>query len=273
MSQELQAFLQERAALGRIRFPVALAVGTGILAVQAGLVALSVYTGTSGGAAALPEKITWVTLPGAAAGPSGGSAPQVQGDTSQRLRRVEDVAPKVTERPAGQVPDTVGNTRPSAPIKGTNPDARSKGKSADFAKGKTATANPQIGAAGMGDSGGIGAGSKVPGLRASTGSEGGLGELGIEGNFPYAWYLQQVQNKIVGNWSRVSSAQGLVIVYFRILKDGSIEGWKVESPSGNYAFDQSAINAVRRTGHLSPLPDDFQGNQLGIHFRFTYLGN
>ncbi len=276
MSQELYVLLQERAALGRIRFPVALAVGGAVFGAQVGLVALSIFLGQTHGEAPAPRKVTWVTLPGAAAtGPSGGSGPQVQGDTGQRIRRVEDVAPKVTERPAGRIPDAVGNTKPSPPIKGTNPDAASKGKSADFSKGKTAAANPKIGAAGQGDGSGIGVGVPIPGLRASGASDGGTGLVGglDQSNFPYAWYVQNMQNTIIRNWSRTTNAQGRVGIYFRILKDGTLEGWKVESPSNNYAFDQSALNAVRRTGHVPPLPDDFQGNELGVHFWFTYLGN
>ncbi len=275
MSQELQALLHERAALGRIRFPVAVALGAGVLCLQAGMVALSIFANQSGGTAPEPKKVTWVTLPGLAAGPSGGSGPQVAGDTAQRIRRVEDVAPKVIERPVGKIPDVVGNTKASAPIKGTNPDASSKGKSADFSKGKTATANPKIGAAGQGDGSGIGVGVPIPGLRASGATDGGTGLVGglDQSNFPYAWYVQNMQNTVIRNWSRTSNAQGRVGVYFRILKDGTLEGWKVESPSGNYALDQSALNAVRRTGHIPPLPDDFQGNELGVHFWFTYLGN
>ena len=96
MSQELYVLLQERAALGRIRFPVAMVVGGAVFGVQVGLVALSISMGQTHGEAPIPKKVTWVTLPGVApTGPSGGSGPQVEGNTSQRIRRVEDVAPKV----------------------------------------------------------------------------------------------------------------------------------------------------------------------------------
>ena len=78
MSQELYILLQERAALGRIRFPVAMAVGGAVLSLQLGLVALSIFVGQTTGEKPEPKKVTWVTLPGAApTGPSGGSGPQV----------------------------------------------------------------------------------------------------------------------------------------------------------------------------------------------------
>ncbi len=275
MSQDLQALLQERAALGRTRPGVALGLGAAVFALQAGSVALSMVLGQNSAAVPEPKKVTWVTLPGVVTGPSGGSGPQQVGDTGQRIRRVEEVAPKVTEKPVGRIPDVVGTTKVSAPIKGTSSDSSSKGKSADFSKGKTATANPKIGAAGQGDGSGIGVGVPIPGLRASGASDGGTGLVGglDQANFPYAWYVQNMQNTVIRNWSRTSNAQGRVGVYFRILRDGTLEGWKVESPSGNYALDQSAINAVRRTGHIPALPDDFQGTELGVHFWFTYLGN
>ncbi len=273
MSQELQRLLHERAALGRLRWSHGLGLSIGFHCA----LGLAFFWPRHGSAPPPEPKVTWVSLPGVApSGPSGGSGPQQEAKREpERLRRVEDVAPKVTERPAGRMPDVVGNTRPSPPIKGTSPDPKSKGKATDFSKGKTVSVNPQIGATGSGDSGGIGAGTPIPGLRPSASNEGGSGLIGglDQSTFPYAWYLQQIQNKIIGNWSRTSNAQGRVGVYFRILKDGTIEGWKVESPSNNYNFDQSALLAVRRSTPLQPLPDGFESNQLGVHFWFTYLGN
>jgi len=40
---------------------------------------------------------------------------------------------------------------------------------------------------------------------------GGVGLIGeLDGNFPFVRYLQQVQNQITSNWSRMGGAQGRV---------------------------------------------------------------
>ena len=98
-----------------------------------------------------------------------------------------------------------------------------------------------------------------------------MGEL--DGNFPFVWYLQNVQNTITGNWNRLSNVQGRVQVYFRIRRDGSLEGIRVEIPSGNAALDQGALLAVKRSDPLPRLPDGFEGRSLGVRFWFSYLGN
>jgi TonB family protein len=131
------------------------------------------------------------------------------------------------------------------------------------------------GAAGQGGNGGIGASTGIPGLKAAQGIQGGTGIVGdLDGaEFPFLWYLQQVQGRITGNWNRMSSVQGRVQIYFRIKRDGSLEGIRVEIPSGNGALDQSAMLAVKRSDPLPRLPEGFDGQTLGVRFWFSYLGN
>jgi len=95
----------------------------------------------------------------------------------------------------------------------------------------------------------------------------------VDGDFPFTWYLQQVQTRITTNWNRVSSSQGRVQIYFRIAKDGSLDRVRVEIPSGNAAMDESARMAVLRSTPLQRLPDGYEGQYLGVRFWFTYLGN
>ena len=141
-------------------------------------------------------------------------------------------------------------------------------------KGKVPAANPTPGAAGSGGGGAIGAGTGIPGLKASNGVQGGTGLVGdLDGDFPFVWYLQQIQTRITGNWNRITSAQGRVQVYFRIRRDGGIDSPRVEIPSGNNNLDQSALMAVRRSDPLPALPPGFEGSSLGVRFWFTYLGN
>lgn len=220
-------------------------------------------------------KVTWVTLPAlGAAGTSGGSAAMEEGQQGERVRRVEDVAPKIEEKAGSSVTPNVFGTKKTAPAKGTSLNPESMGKAPVASKGANPAANPTPGAAGKGTGGGIGEGTGIPGLRASGGVQGGTGLIGdLEGDFPFMWYLQQVQGTITGNWNRLSSAQGRVQVYFRIRRDGRLEAARIEIPSGNASLDQSALLAVRRSDPLPRLPDGFEGQALGVRFWFTYLGN
>ena len=240
-----------------------------------GLVVAAILATPKAGAKQEEPKVTWVTLPsGGATGPLGGSGPVEQGKQGERQRRVEEVAPK-RPQPAGPVatPNAFG-TKATKALKGTSPNPDSLGKAPVAAKGNAPVANPVVGAAGQGEGGGIGAGAAIPGLKASSGIQGGSGLISdLDGNFPYISYLQQVQTRVTGNWNRLNAAQGRVQIYFRIKRDGSIDGARVESPSGNGFLDQSALLAVRRSDPLPRLPEGFDAPSLGVRFWFTYLGN
>jgi len=223
----------------------------------------------------IEAKVTWVTLPAlGGGGPQGGVAAQEEGTQGERQRRVEEVAPETTEKAGSVTPNAFGDHKTS-PAKGTNKDQSSLGKSPVAAKGKNPSPSPAPGAAGQGGTGGIGQGTGIPGLKAATGVQGGTGLVGdLDGaDFPFMWYLQQVQTRITGNWNRMNSVQGRVQIYFRIRRDGSLEGVRVEIPSGNAGLDQSAMLAVRRSDPLGRLPDGFEGQTLGVRFWFSYLGN
>ena len=274
MSQDLHAYLKERARLPGLGWPLGLTLS---LAFHGLLVAVILITPSKGAAPPEAPKVTWVTLPSAGGGVAGGSAPLEAGEEGERQRRVEEVAPKreepakVAPAPPRPSPNTF-STKVSHPLKGTSSNPESLGKAPVASKGKAPAPNPVQGAAGLGGGGGVGNG--VPGLKASNGVQGGSGLIGdLDGDFPYTWYLQQVQSRITGNWNRLSSATGRVQIYFRIKRDGSIEGARIESPSPNAALDQSALLAVRRSDPLPRLPEGFEAQTLGVRFWFSFLGN
>jgi TonB family protein len=99
---------------------------------------------------------------------------------------------------------------------------------------------------------------------------GGSGVTGLEGgDFPYSLYIQGMHRKIGSNWFRPQVTPGAtVIVYFRILRDGTITDARVESPSGNGTFDRAALSAVRSASPLNPLPFTYSGTYLGVHLTF-----
>ena len=271
MSQDLQVSLRSRAHLGELDWTRGLAISVGLHVLLG-----AVFFWPRGSATPKPEdlKVTWVNLPAAMAGASGGSEAMAVGKTSERLRRVEEVAPVRATAPSATTPDPFASKTTKAAAKGDSKDTTSQGTGTTAAKGKSAAANPVAGAVGTGNGAAFGAGSSVPGLNPSAGVQGGVGLVGgVDGDFPFVWYLQQVQTRITANWNRVSNSQGRVQIYFRIAKDGSLDRVRVEIPSGNSAMDESARMAVLRAAPLQRLPEGYEGQYLGVRFWFTYLGN
>ncbi len=271
MSQDLQVFLRSRKHLGELRWGPGLA-----LSLSLHLALGAAFFWPRGGPEDKPEdvKVTWVNLPAALAGASGGSEAMAVGKSGERLRRVEEVAPARETAPSATAPDPFATKTTKSAAKGDNKDTASQGAGTTAAKGKTATPNPMTGAVGTGNGAAFGAGSGIPGLNPTSGVQGGVGLVGgVDGDFPYTWYLQQVQSRITGNWNRVSSTQGRVQIYFRIAKDGSLDRVRVEIPSGNAAMDESARMAVLRSAPLQHLPEGYESQYLGVRFWFTYLGN
>jgi TonB family protein len=101
------------------------------------------------------------------------------------------------------------------------------------------------------------------------------GQVAVDdASFEFAYYLQIVRAQIARNWTPpAGSTEGArVEVYFRVARSGAISGLRVETPSGNDIFDDSAIRAVTITEQLPPLPLGYAGADLGIHFGFEYTG-
>lgn len=271
MSQDLQAYLRSRSHLGELGWAAGLA-----LSVALHLVLGAAVWFPRGASADKPEevKVTWVNLPEARAGASGGSEAMEVGKSSERLRRVEEVAPVRDTSPSTAAPDPFALKTTKSAAKGNTKNPISQGTGTTAAKGKTATSNPMAGAVGTGNGTAFGAGNSIPGLNPTAGVQGGVGLVGgVDGDFPFVWYLQQVQSRITTNWNRVSSTQGRVQIYFRIARDGSLDRVRVEIPSGNAAMDESARMAVLRSAPLQRLPEGYEGQNLGVRFWFTYLGN
>lgn len=279
MSQDLQAYLRDRAHVGEMGWGAGIAV---VVGGYAALVALIVFMPRPRVKVEEPAKVTWVNLPAAMASQSGGAEAPVQGENpQQRLRSVEEVAPKPEDNSAKAQPAPpdatdfgLRNKAPKPPVKGENPDKTSTGKAPIAAKAAVANPNTRPGTAGSGGAGGLGDGSAIPGLNATHGQQGGVGLIGLDGgqDFPFVWYLQQVQATIVRNWNRLGG-QGRVLIYFRIRKDGAVESARVDTSSGNGDLDQSALMAVRRSEPLPRLPDGYGADYLGIRFWFSYVGN
>ncbi|HQF97703.1 MAG TPA: TonB family protein [Candidatus Aminicenantes bacterium] len=130
-------------------------------------------------------------------------------------------------------------------------------------------------AAGTGGGGEGGTGLTIgPG---GAGSGGGFGEGFGDGlaEFPYAYYLLRVRDEITVNWFPGSIDPGpnnvlQTLVYFRIYRNGSISTIEIKQSSGLRAFDLIAVRAVTNAAHFPPLPDDYDGEYLGINLLFEH---
>jgi periplasmic protein TonB len=106
-----------------------------------------------------------------------------------------------------------------------------------------------------------------------TGSPQGVGALTLSAaDFPFAWYLRQVQGKISERWDNQARDGGQPLVVFEILRDGKTRALAVEKSSGNSLYDQAALRAITEATPFPPLPEEFREPFLRIHLQFNYAG-
>ena len=101
----------------------------------------------------------------------------------------------------------------------------------------------------------------------------GVGALTLNAaDFPFAWYLRQVQSKISKEWDAQARDGVQPLVAFEIRRDGKISGLVVEKSSGNALYDQAALRAITDATPFPPLPDDYKEPFLRVHLGFSYSG-
>jgi len=109
-------------------------------------------------------------------------------------------------------------------------------------------------------------------LGAATGSVTGAGALTLDvSDFPYAWYLRQVLQKVEQEWQRQnqpSEPQQKPQIYVEIQRDGSIGPPAIHKSSGNSFYDNAALRAVMSASPFPKLPDDWTKPSLRILFTF-----
>ncbi|MBI4374825.1 MAG: TonB C-terminal domain-containing protein [Elusimicrobia bacterium] len=113
----------------------------------------------------------------------------------------------------------------------------------------------------------------VPG--ASPGGEAGAGGADVATdmpNFPYPWYISQVRANLWNQWSaRMPRLQGESVVVFTVLPNGALVDLRIETSSGDSAFDLAALSAVQDAAPFPPLPRGFQEPFLKIHVTLKAL--
>ena len=150
-------------------------------------------------------------------------------------------------------------TRPDIGLK--PPGEETSGEAPGVSQGGSGV---RIGLGGGGEGGGVGGGGG-----------GGFGGSGGLANFPFAWYVQLIMNRVSANWFTSLVDPGVAgtyqtVLYFRIHRDGSISDLKVETSSGIASLDVSAQRAVQSSAPFPPLPSEYEDEFLGIHLIFEH---
>ena len=100
------------------------------------------------------------------------------------------------------------------------------------------------------------------------------GEMAFDtDDFPFAHYISRMRRKIAAHWRVPEGSQGedrLCVIYFRVMRDGTVVNSAVEQASGFFVFDQAAERAVLQASPMPPLPREYNEEYLGVHFSFAY---
>jgi protein TonB len=85
-------------------------------------------------------------------------------------------------------------------------------------------------------------------------------------NFPYPWYISQVRQMLWTAWQKkMPGASGEGVVVFAIMRNGAFTDLRMESSSGDNAFDMAAVESVQAASPFPALPSDFKEPFLKIH--------
>lgn len=106
------------------------------------------------------------------------------------------------------------------------------------------------------------------------GSGGGTGS-GMGGSFPYAYYVDQLRNKISSSWYTALVSPGIrgryiITVHCEIWRNGRLKTAKLHQGSGIHSLDLSALRAVQNAAPFPPLPHDFSYSYLSVYFDFEW---
>jgi TonB family protein len=176
----------------------------------------------------------------------------------QPVRLMAPVGPLGAPGPAGRKVDL---TKPAKPADKTTPKTKAPTKPEPKAVPKSTLKGKE------------GSTKEAP-SSALASKGGGGGSVNLEGaNFPYPYYLSNIQIKILSNFKPAINAKQAkelkAVVFFVIDKGGRISEVKLEDKSGQFLFDQEAQRAVLRSSPLPALPPAFEADRLGVHFEFV----
>lgn len=84
-------------------------------------------------------------------------------------------------------------------------------------------------------------------------------------------YMTNLQDKIKNNWNPPKGGENSnVILLFKVDRSGNVLSTKILKSSNNFAIDNSALEALKKSKPLKPLPKEFKGKDVDIQFTFDY---
>lgn len=111
--------------------------------------------------------------------------------------------------------------------------------------------------------------ASVPSPAAGEGEGPGASVAAEMPDFPYPWYLSQIRGALWDNWSaRMPPGRTECVVFFSILRDGTMADLRVESSSGSEEHDYAALSAVQAAAPFPPLPRGMAEKFLKVHVSF-----
>ena len=88
--------------------------------------------------------------------------------------------------------------------------------------------------------------------------------------FPFPEYLSDLVARIEARWQPPPGAAGRqATVFFTLGRQGTLAASKVQTSSGQLAFDRSALAAVIAAAPYPALPSGFSGARLSVHLDFV----
>jgi TonB family protein len=251
-------------------------------------VALIVFIAVSPSFSKPPRKglVQYVNFLGGGGGTGGGAGGGPGGATV--TPKAEPLPPpkKQTLRdltvPAKAQPEAKSSMR--HPVDKPKTDKKASEKKAAITKPEpspqTAAGTDNVGAAGQPSGSGSGYGLRFgtgggTGGGTGSGAGSGAGDPFSVAGFPFQFYLQMISDKITTNWfqSLVDPGVGGLLqtqVYFRIYRNGQISDVRVDVSSGVEAFDLSARRAILASAPFATLPNEYDGQYLGITLIFEH---
>jgi TonB family protein len=106
------------------------------------------------------------------------------------------------------------------------------------------------------------------GVSASTGAMGASGQAAAHRNE----YIALIQSRVKRNWTLPAALMPKdnveTIIEVKISRAGALENIGFEKSSGNKYFDDSALNAVKKSVPFPPFPAYISGNHIDMGIRF-----
>ena len=94
----------------------------------------------------------------------------------------------------------------------------------------------------------------------------------------FSGYLQRVIWEVKTHWYNgipeiarpPIMKRGKLAIEFAILKNGTVAGMKLVTPSGDISLDRAAWSGITGSIPFQPLPPNFKGDYISLRFKFYY---